>query len=202
MKIKVCFLVETTPNMSPYLSDAQYSMEEVLDKVSFYNQHSEISVGAVYYRDYNDIEHSFTIPFSTPEEFYENPANSVDVYGFSEDDTTNVACGLNALRQMDWEDADVKLIYHYAVSPAYGLRFHGPEARDKHPKGDPSGLDPLKIVNSLSLLTFNYTFFRITPAVDTMLSLFHEAYVGPGTFRVESFDTTESYISEPDSEEE
>jgi hypothetical protein len=177
-------------------------MEEVLDRVSFYNRNSEISVGAVYYRDYQDIDYTFSIPFSTPEEFYENPSNSVDVIGYGDSSATNVVNGLDTLRRMDWEDADVKLIYHYAVSPAYGFMYHSDDVYDKYPKGDPSGLDPLKIVNDLSLMSFNYTFFRITPAVDTMLSLFDESYVGPGTFRVESLDTNEEYISEPDSEEE
>ena len=143
MKIKICFLVETTPSMSPYLSDAQYSMEEVLDRISFYNQGSEILVGAVYYRDYDDIDYTFSIPFMLPNEFYENPSHSVNVLGYDDNSATNVAEGLRSVRLLDWDDADVKLIYHYAVSPAHGLRFHEPDIYDKHPKGDPNGLDPL-----------------------------------------------------------
>jgi hypothetical protein len=57
-------------------------------------------------------------------------------------------------------------------------------------------------MHEFSVQGFDYTFFRITPAVDTMLEQFDTSYTGPGKFDVQALDTFTTYISEPDSEAE
>lgn len=203
--IKICFVVETTFKMTSYLADVQASMDDIVDDLCFRNQTAKVLVGAVHYRDYKDADDLTVTPFMSPTDFFSIPVDIVDqsrTWWWSENDAANVAQGLNAVNSLDWDGADVKLIFHYGISPAHGSQFHEADVSDMFPKGCPLGLDLLAIVHDFSVQSFDYTFFRITPAVDTMLSLFHESYTGPGQFHVENLDVIESYTSEPDSEEE
>ena len=205
MKVKICFVVETTFKMTPYLRDVQASMDDIADDICFRNPQADVQIGAVYYRDFNDSSRIGLTDFMPAEEFFKLPLDLEDEsrsWYWSENDTADVALGLNTVNCLQWDGADVKLIFHYGVSPAHGRQFYGPGVSDKFPDGCPSDYDLLGIVNTMSADKFDYTFFRITPVVDTMLSLFHEVYTGPGKFDICDLDTTESYTSEPDSEEE
>lgn len=203
--IKICFVVETTFKMTPYLRDVQYSMDEVVDEICSHNKDAKVQVGAVYYRDYNDACRISLTSFMPPEEFFNLSLDLVDEsreWYWSENDTADIALGLKEVNALGWDDADAKLIFHYGVSPAHGRQFYGQGVSDLFPDGYPNGPDLLAIVHDFSTRSFNYTFFRITTVVDTMLSLFDESYTGPGKFKVCDLDVTESYTSEQDSEEE
>lgn len=207
LKIKLCFVVETTFKMTDYLQDVQDNMADVLDYVCRTNPDADIEVAAVYYRDYNDADRICSTFFTTPEKFLSHDPNLVEeskVFWWSENDAADVALGLNEVRNVgDWSDADVKLLYHYGVSPAHGRQFHGPGISDLFPEGCKMGLDLLALVRRFTEESFTYTFFRITPAVDLMLALFREVYsTGPGKFIIEPLDLTPSYISEQELEEE
>lgn len=205
MKVKICFVVETTFKMTPYLRDVQASMDRVVDNIYLRSEYDDIEVGAVYYRDYNDASRISFTEFMPASEFFNLPLDLVDdsrAWYWSENDTADVALGLKEITKMEWDDAHVKLIFHYGVSPAHGRQFYGHGVTDRFPEGCPSKVDLLALVHEFSMQSFDYTFFRSTPVIDTMLSLFDEVYTGPGKFEVCDLDTTESYTSEPDSEEE
>lgn len=205
MKIKICFLVETTFKMTSYLYDVQCAIEEAINRVCFYNQQAEILVAMVTYRDYKDCDQMGVLDWRSPTDFFEtwdNLEQESRVAWFNENDTADVAGAVDCAVKMNWSDCDHRLVYHYGISPAHGSQFHGPEVDDKYPMGDPNGKDLLKDVHTFSCMPADYTFFRINSLVDTMLSLMDESYTGGGIFMVEELDTTETYISGPDSEEE
>lgn len=205
MKIKICFVVETTFKMTPYLRDVQESIGSIIHQIRFYNREANILLTMVNYRDYKDCEQLQVTSWLTEREFYdewENLEQNSRVAWFSENDTADVAGGVNCAANLDWSDADSRLVFHYGISPAHGVAFHSPDLSDRYPKGDPNGVDLLKDVHALSCVPCDYTFFRINSMVDTMLSLMDESYTGGGVFRTEDLDLTDSYTSEPDSEEE
>jgi len=205
LNIKICFVVETTFKMTPYLRDVQASMDDIVDDICFRNPHAHIQVGAIYYRDYNDADRIGFTDFLSVEGFFNLPIDLEDesrTWYWSENDTADVALGLSKVNSLSWDDADEKLIFHYGVSPAHGRQFYGPGVSDLFPHGCPSGHNLLGIVHQLSVDGFDYMFLRISPIVDTMLSLFHEVYTGPGTIIVNDLEMVDSYTSEPDSEEE
>lgn len=204
MKIKICFIVETTYKMTPHLYDVQCGMEEMVNRVCFYNQHAEVLVAMVTYRDYKDCDQIGVVDWTPAGEFFENWQDLVTesrVAWFNENDTADVAGGINCAVNLDWS-ADSRLVYHYGISPAHGRQFYSDDVWDKFPNGDPQGRDLLADVHKFSCMPADYTFFRINSLVDTMLSLMDEAYTGGGIFMVEDLDTTETYTSGPDSEEE
>ena len=205
MNIKICFIVETTYKMTPYLYDVQSSMDEMINRMRFYNPHAQILVALVTYRDYKDVDPIGLIDWTPEQTFWEilgDLEKESRLAWFSENDTADVAGGVNQAIQLDWSDANARLVYHYGISPAHGRQFYGPGVHDTYPDGDPNGRDLLRDIHAFSCMPCDYTFFRITPMVDTMLSLMDESYTGGGKFRAENLDVTETYISEPDSEEE
>ena len=203
--IKICFVVETTFKMTSYLADVQASMDDIVDDLTFHNSDADVLVGAVYYRDHKDADDVTSTPFMSVNDFFSLPVDLTDesrVWWKNENDAANVAVGLHTVSRLDWSGADVKLIFHYGISPAHGSQFHGAEVSDLFPGGCPEGFDLLAIMHEFSLQSFDYTFYRITGAVDTMLEQFDQVYTGPGTFQVENLDIIDPYTSEPDSEEE
>ena len=205
LKVKLCFLVETTFKMTNYLQDVQSGIDNIINQIRFYNPGASVLVSSICYRDHKDCEALTYMGFMTPEEYWSFPMDIVSesrVAWFSEVDTADVAGAIDAVKSFNWSDADVRAIYHFGISPAHGVQFHGPEVSDQFPKGDPDGNDPLRDMHEFSVRGFDYTFFRITPAVDTMLEQFDTSYTGPGKFDVQALDTFTTYISEPDSEAE
>jgi hypothetical protein len=205
MKIKICFIVETTYSMASYLHDVQYSMEETLNGIRFYNPNADISVALVTYRGFNDPDQIGIRDWRSDEEFWDNWTDLKDdslVAWFSETETADVAGGVNNAVSLDWSEANTRLVFHYGISVAHGDKFHGPDIYDRFPKGDPRGYDLLADVYTFSYMSCEYTFFRIDSRVDTMLTLMDEAYTMGGKFVVEQLEITEPYTSEPDSEEE
>jgi hypothetical protein len=205
MKIKMCFVIETTYKMTPYLYDVQCDMEHVLHRVRFYNPHAEVLVAAVTYRDYKDCDQTGVRDWISADnfwEFWEDLEQESRTAWFNENDAADVAGGVNCALNLDWSNANVRLVFHYGISPAHGRQFCGLGVHDNYPDGDPNGKDLLRDMYAFSWMPCDYTFYRITPMVDTMLSLMDEAYTGGGKFKVENLDVSDSYISEPDSEEE
>ena len=101
-----------------------------------------------------------------------------------EDEAEDVAWGLDYASKLDWENADVRMVYHIGDAPAHGERFHNGRVTDRFPEGDPKHLDPRLILKGWAIHGYHYTFVRITHVTDTMIEAFHNAYIGRGTFRV------------------
>lgn len=203
LKIKLAFLIETTPAMTGCLEDVTYEIESILNQIKFYNLEADIQVGCVCYRDADQlgIEH-----FSSPDKFMkrleeESLYDQSCIASFSRDDVADVAGGLRLLRKgLDWRNADIRLLHHFALSPPHGEKFHNSKRHDSFPQGDPNGLNPLEDMCEFSKDNYHYMFHRIDSEVDTMLEQFDQVYTGPGKFEVKQFKITETYISEPDSQ--
>jgi len=206
LKIKLAFLIETTPAMTDCLEDVTYEIESILNQTKFYNPEADIQVGCVCYRDYRDADQLGGESFCSPEEFMkllekESLYERSCVASFSRDDVADVAGGLRLLRTfLNWGDPDIRLIHHFAISPPHGEHFHNSKRNDSFPQGDPNKLNPLEDMAELSKANYHYTFHRIDSEVDTMLEQFDQVYTGPGKFEVNQLEITATYISEPDSQ--
>lgn len=206
LKIKLAFLIETTSAMTDCLEDVTYEIESILNQIKFYNPTADIQVASVCYRDYRDSDQLGFQSFCSPEKFMElleeeSLYDQSCVASFSPDDVADVAGGLRVLRTgLDWENADIRLLHHFAISPPHGEKFHNSKRHDSFPQGDPNGLNPLEDMYEFSRDIFHYTFHRIDSEVDTMLEQFDQVYTGPGKFEVKQLEITATYISEPDSQ--
>lgn len=202
MKIKLCFLVETSCKMATHIDNVQDNIRELLNYIHFYNPDSEILATLVTYYDSNHGTRISATNWTSYEEFWDNMEDLDYMPCPNDNDTEDVAGGVNfVLEGLDWSNAESYQVFHYGISPAYGVNFHEPGLVDRYPEGHPQGKNLLADMYRLSCLPCDYTFFRISPLVDTMLCLMDESYTGGARFVVEDL-VTYSYISEPDSEGE
>jgi hypothetical protein len=209
LNIKVCFVIETTSQMTEILPNVQSYIKETITTLPSRMQLPSASVlpSAILYRDIEDPDNCVVYPFSTASTFLEtfpNLERESSVACFDKSDAVDVAGAIHTVLGLDWSDAVVSLVVHCGITPPHGKMFDDiPDRLDKYPGGDPFGHNLLKDMYMLSLNRVHYMFVRISGRVDTMLECFHQVYQEPGTFTVIDCPTEESelesYISEPDS---
>jgi len=180
--VKICFVVDCTGSMEPWIEQAKTRMTEITDSVSDEYPRARCKVGFVGYRDYGDREPSIVIPFQYPEDTMYH-IRRVRAEG-GDDIAEDVAHGLHNALRMDWTGAAVRMVVHIADAPAHGLMYHARLLSDRYPRGDPEGLQLDRIVEEMSSLQIDFTFVKINDSTDTMLEMFHNSYAHGGEFRV------------------
>lgn len=180
--VKVCFVMDCTASMDPWIYQAKTRMVELVDGVRDSHPRANILVSFVGYRDYGDQEQIVEFPFQNPADAM-SAIREVQADG-GNDQAEDVARGLFRTVQQDWSEADVKIVFHIADAPAHGEMFHTLRVSDRFPRGDPTGLDPRDFVEKLSFLNVEYTFVRIDESTDTMIEQFHNCYTQGGRFHV------------------
>lgn len=172
--VKLCFVLDCTGSMDPWIEAAKTKMQEIVDDVYAKHPNTIVSLALVAYRDYGD-----RVPFSV----YDF-GTAVDLQGRlgdlhaegGEDVAEDVAGAFKRATELSWEGADIRMIFHITDAPAHGLQFHPVHLSDRFPQGDPEGLDPLAFLDRWARLGYHYTFVRITKKTDMMLNVFHRVY--------------------------
>lgn len=180
--VKICFVMDCTASMKPWMDAAKEHIQTLIYEAREQHPEARFQVGFVGYRDYGSREQHIVFEFMDAEELVRHIRPLVAKEG--EDEAEDVAWGLWHTRELDWGNADVKLIYHIGDAPAHGDFFHRGHASDRFPEGDPKFLDPRQMIREWSQARYHYTFVRITRLTDTMVDHFHNAWIGNGTFRV------------------
>jgi hypothetical protein len=182
MTVKICFVMDCTSSMEPWIEQAKTHIAAIMDDVSLDHPNARCRVGFVGYRDYGDRDRLFTVGFQNPADTMEQ-IRSVRAEG-GDDIAEDVAHGLDAAVMMNWSGADVRIVVHIADAPGHGFMYHNVLLSDRYPHGDPAGLDLDIIMQRLSSLGIDFTFVKINDSTDTMLEAFHNSYGHGGTFRV------------------
>lgn len=182
LNVKICFVMDCTASMGPWIREAKTKMVELVDRVREEHPNTHIQVGFVGYRDYGDDERMIEIPFQNAQDTMA-AIQPIEAEG-GDDCAEDVATGLFRALHMNWQDADVKIVFHIADAPAHGRAFHGARVSDRYPRGDPDGLDPRDSVEKMSFLNVHFTFVKIDECTDTMIEQFHNTYVQGGSFAV------------------
>ena len=181
-RVKIAFVLDCTGSMECWIRAAKTKIREIVNTTQREHPDANIEVGLVGYRDYDDVERFIIVDFTTPEVVMRRLA-PVEADGGG-DEAEDIAHALQQMLGMAWDDADIRMVFHIADSPAHGTMFHRPSVSDQFPKGDPEGLDPRALMKTMSDLAFVYTFVKITSTTDTMLDVFHNSWVGAGVFQV------------------
>ena len=182
LRVKVCFVMDCTASMDPWIHEAKTRMVELTREVQRQHPIANILTAFVGYRDYGDAEPTIVIPFQTPQTTMEQ-IQGVRAEG-GDDIAEDVATAMERAVHLDWADTDVKIVFHIADAPAHGLDFHAPHVSDRFPSGDPNGLDPRDFVERMSFLDIHFTFVRIHASTDTMIEEFYNCYTKGGSFKV------------------
>ena len=182
INVKVCFVMDCTASMGPWIRQAKTRMVEIVESVRRQHPNTNILAGFVGYRDYGDEEQHIVIPFQSADATM-HQIQPIQPEG-GDDCAEDVAHALFRALHMDWNDAQVKIVFHIADAPAHGMDFHGIRISDRFPRGDPHGIDPRDSVEKMSFLNMDFTFVKINESTDTMIDQFHNCYGHGGTFSV------------------
>lgn len=183
LKVKVCFVMDCTSSMEPWIRTARQEVLSTLRGLETKHPHADVAVAFVGYRDHGDAERILLHDFSDVPSLYAY-LHSVVAKG-GDDAAEDVASALRQAHTLKWDNADLCLLYHIADAPAHGMLYHTEEVSDRFPEGDPFGLDPASILRQFCKEGFQYTFVRITHHTDKMTDIFENVYrKGPGRMTV------------------
>lgn len=183
LSVKLCFVMDCTASMEPWLRTARNEVLNIIDYVEAKHPHADIRVAFVGYRDHGDTERILVHDFSDVPALM-NFMHPIVAKG-GDDGAEDVASAFRQAHTLSWSGADLCLLYHIADAPAHGTLYHDEDVSDNYPEGDPLGLDPATILRQFAKEGFQYTFVRITHHTDKMVDIFENAYrKGPGRFAV------------------
>ena len=175
MKIQIAFLMDCTGSMEQWIQAAKKHIQTIVETTQ--TQHGNdihMRVGFIGYRDYGDPERFVVEDFADATTILQRIR---DVHAEGGDDIAeDVAGGLFHVKQLSWDDADIKLLFHIADAPPHGIQFHARFLSDRFPGGDPDGRNPLDTMSFLSDQGIAYTFVKINPTTDTMIEQFSNCY--------------------------
>lgn len=135
MKVQCCVLIDATASMGNWLYAAKNQISKIVDIINEENPGVELHMGAVFYRDYGDIEQLVSIPFTT-----DIPTFIQDIKPFEpeggNDSAEDVAGGFLAMHEMDWDEDAVKNAFLICDSPPHGAAWHDIEVSDRFPENE------------------------------------------------------------------
>ena len=181
-RVKLAFVLDCTASMGPWIEEAKTKIGQIVQDVLKEHNQATFEVGLVAYRDYGDDSPLRVLDFTTPENVM---IALEDVPAEGGDDTAeDVARAFYHTMTLDWENADVRMVFHIADAPPHGMMFHNASVSDRFPEGDPEGLDPRNQLRAMHEQGFHYTFVKITSATDKMLDVFYRIWDDPKNFIV------------------
>lgn len=121
---KLCFLMDCTGSMGPWIDAAKTKIQEMTDKVIADNPGTLVEVALVGYRDYGDTQRFHVVDFTEPENVMRE-LRLIRADG-GDDEAEDVVGGLMRVLRLSWDGADVQMVVHIADAPAHGLQYHPP----------------------------------------------------------------------------
>jgi hypothetical protein len=182
MKVDICFLMDITGSMGPWIQAAKDHIFDIVRKTQQDTPTAEVRVAFVGYRDYGDIVRYVYKPFGNVDDILDAIQN-VRAEG-GDDQAEDVAGGLLAVDGLDWEEDAAKTLIHIADAPPHGRQFHEPWISDRFLEGDPENKDPAYFMGKFCEENIDYTFIKINDSTNIMVKDFHNVYTGPGQFEV------------------
>lgn len=183
--VHLCFLMDCTGSMQAWIHAAKEQIHEMIALTQLEFPHTEFRVAFVGYRDYGDRQQHVVFRFTSDIRYLCLRISDIQAEG-GNDVAEDVAGGLQIVLNMfhDIPAAGVRQVIHIADAPAHGMAFHDAAVSDRYPRGDPNGIDPMRSMNILGRRGIDYTFVKINPSTDTMITAFHNAWTADAGFRV------------------
>jgi len=172
--VKLCFVLDCTGSMDPWIAAAKTKMQEIVADVRSTHPNTIVEVAVVGYRDYGELVRFRIYDFGTAAILQDQMG---DLRAEGGDDTAeDVAGAFKRATELSWDPADIRMVFHITDAPAHGLVFHPIHISDRFPQGDPDGHDPRFFLDRWARLGYDYTFVKITSKTDQMLDVFYQTY--------------------------
>ena len=170
VQVKMCFLIDCTGSMEPWIQAAKDQVKQMIQTTQTEQPDAEFQTAFVGYRDYGEEERFIVVDFTEPDNMLAR-VESVHADGGS-DAAEDVAGGLDRVWELNWRDADVRMVVHIADAPPHGRNYHPITLSDRYLDGDPEGRDPLVYIEKFADRRIDYTFVKIDDTTDMMLGKF------------------------------
>ena len=166
----MCFLIDCTGSMEPWIQAAKEQAQDMIQATRREQPDAEFQTAFVGYRDYGDEERFIVVDFTEPDNML---ARVRDVHADGGCDAAeDVAGGLDRVWELNWWDADVRMVVHIADAPPHGRNYHPVALGDRFPEGDPEHRDPLIYIEKFVDRGIDYTFVKIDDTTDMMIGKF------------------------------
>lgn len=192
--VKVCFVLDCTASMSPWIHAAKNKILDLLEDLSKNHTGFKIYAAFIGYRDFEDpwVE----VDFTDNHQQIHDVVMKLDAFGGA-DVAEDVAGAYKRVTSLQW-GANIQAVFHIGDAPAHGYMYHEEHISDDYPDGH-STIDILREVRDLAYKQVDLTLFRLNRSTDILYRLMKNQYmeVYPEGFRI--IDFTRSRLTADDS---
>ena len=172
--VYVCFLMDTTGSMGPYMREVKDRIAAVVDLCRKMGCAID-GIAFVGYKDWCDgVDHFQRLPFTTDVARFKAFVTGVTATGGG-DTPEDVLGGMREALRLSWPDnGSTKILFHIADAPPHG-RVYGTGYADDHPSGHSSDPTPESLFSTIHEKGIIYNFARIGALCDKMIEIFSSA---------------------------
>jgi len=170
--LKVCFMIDCTSSMEPWISAAKHKTLNLLEDLCEKNKDFKIYVSLIGYRDFG--EEMYRVDFTEDHTKIYNKLMDMKALG-GDDQAEDVAGAYSWATSLQW-GADVNALFHITDAPNHGMKYHDERVEDHFPNGHPD-INLLKEVRVLACREVDLTLFRLNRSTDIMYNLMEEEYL-------------------------
>lgn len=146
-QLDLVFTMDCTGSMGSYIAAAKQNIETIVNKLAA--QKIDLRFGLVAYRDHPPQDQTFvtrTFAFTSSVEEMRVNLSTLSAQGGG-DGPEAVEAGLKDTLEMPWRPGATKVCILIADAPPHGLG----ESNDGFPEGAPTGVDPLVVLDQMSV---------------------------------------------------
>lgn len=147
-KLDLVFVMDCTGSMGSYIQAAKQNIQNIVGRLSSQEGY-DLRFGLVAYRDHPPQDQTFVskaFPFCVALQQMQANLRTLSANGGG-DGPEAVEAGLQAALELDWRDTATKVVVLIADAPPHGLG----ESGDGFPNGAPTGVDPLQVLDTMSM---------------------------------------------------
>ncbi len=187
----ICFVLDVTASMSPYIAGAKQSIQTIIDDakkslVELKAKDESLKFSIVAYRDHPPQDSSFVTKICdfTNSDEAEKFLKELQAQGGG-DLPEAVLDGINAaIYNVKWREKSEKFMFLVLDAPPHGKQFEG--SGDGFPDGCPCGYTEGKLLPTLREMKVDMTVIKIDTAIDKMINIFSQ-YINIDVFQPKIF---------------
>ena len=189
--IDICFVLDVTASMSPYIQGAKQSIYTIINDAKnslekLKAKEDSLKFAVVAYRDHVPQDNTFITKICdfTSSDVAEKFLEGLEAQGGG-DQAEAVMDGLNdGIFNVKWREKSEKFMFLVLDSPPHGKQFGS--YSDGFPEGCPCGDSEVKMLPVMRDMKIDLTVIKIDDAIDTMIRIFSQ-YINIDVFQPKIF---------------
>lgn len=186
--LKVCFVLDCTASMTPWIHAAKNKVLDLLEDLEESHKNFKIYAAFIGYRDFGEQWYHVNFTENSLENYMQLHDTIMRIHALGGgDEAEDVAGAYKHTVNLDWNTADVKAVFHIGDAPNHGLLYHDNKVGDDYPQGTKTDLRTE--VRFLAANQIDLTVFRLNKSTDIMFKIMKDCYdeVRPKVFKIVNF---------------